>query len=557
MAVAVAVAVTVDAQAVVNSSTSVYINDLIGASAFYSAGYTGANAVVVNIEGGFGWSGHDSLTQVSQFFDARSYYNANGMAGSIGQLGSFDAHATWMASALAGRGTSNTQRGIAYGATLWEGAIATSFVSGSTSFSWNSDAAFALPYADSLLTGRAGRKADVVNSSWGFSGNDGFNGVSWALDGIVRSSARTVVLAAGNSGTAAAFWGSPGGYNGLIVGALAEANSYGAVASFSNRGPVPYHGQDGVVANARARIDIVAPGQNLTLARYGGTTGGNTGGSDPTGGATNQFQGGIFGTSEASAIVAGGATLLNDLAYDRYASNANSHDGQVIKAVLLNSANKIVGWSNGQALNAGVLRTTQALDYVSGAGALDLNAAFNQFTAGTNDVVGTGGGTVQTTGWDYGVLAQNGTAAYSFAQALTAGARLNVTLNWFVGRTYNGLFSGFLDSSDDYFNNLALQVWRLDAPGGAALVAESDAAYINTEHLSFNLANAGLYEIRVKWMGERYDLLNNSSQTYGLAWSAAPVPEPDMVVLLLAGVALVVWRARRVSRADQQRHKEH
>ena len=544
----------VDAGALVNSSTGVYINDLIGASAFYAAGYTGANAIAINIEGGYGWSQHETLTQVSQFFDARALYTANGLAAEINQLGSFDAHATWMASALAGRGASNQQRGIAYGATLWEGAVANSFVSGSTSFSWTRGYSFTAPYFDSMVTGRAGRQADVVNSSWGWNDTAGSSIFTLALDGITRSSGRTTVFSAGNSGAdTSQFWGSPGGYNSIIVGALAS-NNYSSVASFSSRGPVAYADPLGNnVAAARARVDIVSPGQNITLARYGGTTGGNTGGTDPTGGATNLYTSGVFGTSEASAIVAGGATLLNDLAYGRYAGNARAHDGEVIKAVLLNSAAKITGWDNGQVLGGdGVVRTTRALDYASGAGALDINAAFTQFTGGTNDVSGNGGGSVQTTGWDYGVLTQGATTSYSFAQLLGAGTRLNVTLNWFVGRSFSGVDGlGNISASDDFFTNLALQVWRTDAPGGAAMVAESNAAYINTEHLSLFLQSAGLYELRVVWTGERYDLANNASQSFGLAWSAAAVPEPGVWTLLLAGIgviALRVWRARRQDR---------
>ena len=537
------------AWAIVNSSTGTSIADLIGAGTFYNQGYTGTRAVAINVEAGYGWASHESLTHVSQFFDARPAFVAGGFASEALALGSVDFHATWMAHALGGRGATTTQRGIAYGATLWEGAIATSFVSGTTSFNWGRSIAFSYPYSQSLITGRSGRTADVVNSSWGYADGTGSDIFTVALDGITRASARTTVFAAGNNGgNTSLFWGSPGGYNAIIVGALAASgNNYNSVASFSSRGPVPYSDPLGnFVPNARARVDIVAPGENITLARYGGATGGNTGGGDPTGGAINQYQGGVFGTSEASAIVAGGATLLNDVAYDRYAGNARSHDGEVIKAVLLNSARKISGWSNAQAVGGdGVLRTTQALDYVSGAGALDLDTAFVQFTAGTNDLAGNGGGSINLLGWDYGVLAQNGSSNYSFTQMLHAGAKLNATLNWYVGRTWLGAtLDGNINGSDDYFTNLALQVWRLDAPGGAALVAESDAAYLNTEHLSFLLASDGLYQLRVAWNGERYDFGGNASQSFGLAWLAADVPEPTVVLMLLAGVGVVVLRVR-------------
>jgi Subtilase family len=546
------------AGAIVNSSTGTSIGDLIGANTFYNLGYTGSRAVAINVEGGYGWSGHETLTHVSQFFDARPAYIAGGFAGDIQALGSFDYHATWMAQALGGRGAAASQRGIAYGATLWEGAIASSFVGGTTNWNWNRSVGFSYPYSESMITGRAGRTADVVNSSWGYADGTGSDIFTTALDGITRASARTTVFSAGNNGAnASLFWGSPGGYNGIIVGALgASGNNYDTVASFSSRGPAPYTDPSGAfVANARARVDIVAPGQNITLARYGGATGGNTGGTDSTGGATNLYQGGVFGTSEASAIVAGGATLLNDVAYDRYAGNVRARDGEVIKAVLLNSARKIGGWANGQATGGdGVLRTTQALDYLSGAGALDLNAAFSQFTAGTNDLSGNTGGSISLVGWDYGVVSQGGSNNYSFTQALRSGAKLTATLNWFVGRTWVGVTAGGnIDQRDDFFTNLALQVWQLDAPGGAKLVAESDTAYLNTEHLSFTLANDGLYQLRVKWTGERYDFVNNNSQSFGLAWLAAEVPEASTWLLLLAGLGVVLLRAHRLSEVRGRR----
>lgn len=545
---------TTSAAAIVNTSNGSALATAIGADRFHSAGYTGSRSVVINVDGGYAWAAHQTLGHVSEYFDGRQAYLVNGLAAEVGALGSVDQHATWIAQAIAGRGSTETARGIAYGAALWSGAIATSFVQGSTNWTWSRGHAFAVPYAASMLVGRNGRTADVVNSSWGWNDTAGGNGLAVALDGITRASGATTVFAAGNNGTnTAGFWGSPGGYNSIIVGSLAPTGTaYNTVSTFSGRGPVSYSDPLGnTVANARARVDIVAPGQAFTLARYGGTTGSNASGTDPTGGNTTLFSSGIQGTSVASGVVAGAATLLNDLAYDRYAGNARARDGQVIKAVLLNSARKITGWDNGQAADGqGVVRTTRALDFTSGAGALDLNAAFDQFTAGTNDVAGNGGGTVSRTGWDYGVIAQGSNVTYSLSGTLSAGSRLNATLNWFVGRTYDRTDpDGGLVAYDDYFTNLALQVWRLDVPGGAALVAESNAAYINTEHLSFTLASSGTYQLRVNWVGERYDLVGNASQTFGLAWNVAEVPEPGVWMLWLLGLGLVVRRARAVTAA--------
>ena len=62
---------------------------------------------------------------------------------------------------------------------------------------------------------------------------------------------------------------------------------------------------------------------------------------------------------------------------------------RVIKAVLLNSADKTPGWDNGQSLQrfngTTLLRTTQGLDYTVGAGRMNLTRAWDQFTAATTD----------------------------------------------------------------------------------------------------------------------------------------------------------------------------
>ena len=74
--------------------------------------------------------------------------------------------------------------------------------------------------------------------------------------------------------------------------------------------------------------------------------------------------------------MAGGAALLDSASYNTpaLAVNPNSRDARVIKAVLMNSADKIPGWNNGEIPHPngfGGVRTTQSLDYNSGAGAMN------------------------------------------------------------------------------------------------------------------------------------------------------------------------------------------
>lgn len=549
------------------------LNDLIGASTFYANGYTGSRAVVTNVEAGHIWNGHETLTHVTQFFDGRATFTANGLP--FNQLGQADRHATWVAQVIGGRiGNTSSMpeyaRGIAYGAQLWSGAIATSWdgPAYSNSWSWSRGYAFADAYGLPMLTGVNGRRTDVVNSSWGFFNTSDVNItggnalMTLSLDGMARASRATVVALAGNEGAASNTLRAPGnGYNSIVVGALENdlANPpYNSIAGFSSRGPQLYVGPDGSFGNVRARVDITAPGTNLTLAFYGGVTGGNTGGTDPTGGANNQYTPNSAGTSFAAPIVAGGATLLADVAYDRFASNAlNARDGQVIKAVLLNSASKPTGWNNGQSNVAGVIKTTQALDYTYGAGILNLTQAFTQYTAGTTDVTGTSGGTIAAVGWDYGIVNQGGNNDYLINSSLTAGSSFIATLNWFVGRTFDGTnIIGGLSASDNYFTKLRLELWN--AVGGVATteVAESSAQFINTQHFALTIPSTGQYLLRVAWDGERYDFVGNSSQTYGLAWAGQllAVPEPSSIAMMgfcLLGAGWIWCRRQEKKHAEQ------
>jgi hypothetical protein len=340
------------------------------------------------------------------------------------------------------------------------------------------------------------------------------------------------------------------------------------VSWFSSRGPNGfYNPQTGITTpSARARVDILAPGENLTLAYYGGESGGNAPGATTTsstaGAVASAYSTNMQGTSFASPIVAGGATLLVDVGKDRFAGNNKAIQGNVIKAVLLNSADKLTRWDNGQQNTDGVVTTTQGLDYTQGTGRMNLTKAFSQYTQGTTDLVGESGGLIEATGWDYGAVGEGLSNDYQISTLLTANSVFTGTLNWFVGRSYditfdannsNANFSGIRDNS---FTDLDLQLYFLDTSGVANLVAQSTTLYNNTEHFSFSIPQTGNYIMRVKWSGERYDIgeLNNS-QSYGLAWSttssAVATPEPTTLLLMGLGSICGCFGGRRIQKKNQ------
>lgn len=447
------------------------------------------------------------------------------------------------------------QFGMAPGATLASTAIATNFVSGTGEFEISTESLI-YGYKTTMQTGVSvelwpgityNRRVDVVNSSWGFTDPAGHAQETMIIDALAYANRQTVVVAAGNhEGTAReAVTGPASGFNNIAVGALdsdLSTPAYNALAPFSNTGPNDfYNPATGVTThNVRSAVSICAPGTGLILAAYSGTTGSNTGGTDDFNGAADLYYFGASGTSFASPIVAGGAALLVDAGWEVF-GGGYATDGRVIKAVLLNSAMKLPGWTNHSSLVNGVYTTTQALDFNYGAGALNLNQAYDQYLSGTKNVSGMGGGTVADIGWDYGQILQNWKNDYTINRTLHAGENLTVTLAWFVGRVL-----GSDDvATDTFFDQLDLQVWRIENGLYSTMVAESITPYDNVQHVWYRIAQDGTYGIRVRWMGQIYDLVNAPNRDdYGLAW-AVTAPEPCTMTLIVLAAGFIVRRRRR------------
>ncbi len=544
----------------------VFVNEVVGAMPFYNGGLRGQSTVMANVEAGHIWNGHESLTHISEFV-----HYTGPQAGA--QTGEVDRHATAVGHAMGGGQGSDLmlRMGIASEAQLWSGSIATEWNDAPYAGSFNINPhTFTYVYDTFFNTGINGRTADVINSSWGSDDTLGTDFYTIAADAMAaRNPLTTFVTAAGNAGPDAnTVSGLAAGYNGITVGALADDTTspvYSQVSDFSSRGASDYDdpvngtnpAYKGVPAGVlrRATVDLVAPGQNLTLAYYGGTTGGNS----PTLGTpvlvssnSDLYLLHAQGTSFASPIVAGGVALLADYAYAAenafFSHTDHEHDARVLKAVLLNSADKLPGWSNNQHDVAGVITTTQALDHAQGAGRMNLFAAYETLATGTRDLLGTTGGVVQPIGWDFGVVSENAPNDYQINQVLTDGSVLTATLTWFRDRDY--LFDldageegeGAFDAMDLSFDDLDLELWRID--GTQMKVAESISGFNNVEHFTVVLAQTGTYMLRVNWFGELFDLGDDANAApYALAWSVV-VPEPGATALLILAAASLCVRRR-------------
>lgn len=535
------------------------LNAVVGAQRFYNAGLTGAGAVMANIEAGHVWNGHETMSHVGL------------IPTSGGALGEFDRHATAVAMVMGGRPTSSGpqsqhQRGIAPGAQLFSGAIATGWAGTRYTggfFLGFSDISTLGPYRAAFINGLATsggpRTADVINSSYVYdlgaqtrTGNDNLTGT---LDALMNENPRTLLtIAAGNTLPSGAgpnrVLSSASGYNVMAVASLApNGGPFNIASDFSNGGPNDYNDPFGTVSAVRQVIDIAAPGENFGTAYYGGQTGGNgptlPGSANGPAGGPDWYLRSVAGTSVAAPTVAGGAALLYDAAHTRLTSIPDARDARVMKAVLMNSADKTLGWDNGQIVqpNGGVI-TTRGLDDRVGAGRMNLDRAFEQLLYGTKDVAGTLQGNlgfVDRRGWDFGLVAQGTDNDYLIVPILPAGSKFNATLDWFRDRSTQGTTSFF----DDSFDNLDLQLW--EAIGGVAtnLIAESKSLYNNSEHFSFNLPKTAQYLLRVRWTSERFDLVGDvNSEHYGLAWFAI-VPEPGSALLAGSAVFAMLITMRR------------
>ena len=536
-----------------------FVNELVGGSIFYSSGFLGESTIIGNVEAGFVWGGHEVFNRVGLPIGPaiEQQISAPGVTGQL------DFHATMVGHVLAGTGyvaASGTSSGgysylgvgMAPHARLWSGAIATSYATGISEIgSFSSSPASTIPVYRQFFQGISGTSPDVINSSFGGSDPPAMEPESLAIDALAYQNPNvTFVAAAGNADTEAV--SAPGNvYNGITVGSVGGTN-FRTPSDFSSRGAVDFYNPvtSTTVAGVRAAVDIAAPGELNVLAAYLGPTGGlaplTTITQNPS--PTDRYFFDQGGTSFASPTVAGGIALMKDAAKSWWMGMPGTAlDSRVIKAVLMATSDRTDGWNNGQATVNGVVRTTQSLDWATGAGALDLETAGLTYIEGnTIDVGGLGGGTIGLKGWDYGSVGVNAFNDYTFSSTLSSPSELQVSLNWFA----RGAFDNATDTGTrSAFANLDLQVWSIADGVFNSLVAESTSLYNHAEFLRFTLTGAGQYGLRVLSPGMTYDANAATepvtSETYGLSWNMVVVPEPSAAALATIGAALAAIMAHR------------
>jgi hypothetical protein len=257
----------------------------------------------------------------------------------------------------------------------------------------------------------------------------------------------------------------------------------------------------------RTSVDLLAPGENIEV----GTIGSNHTTST--------------GTSIAAPHVTGTLALLHQEAVD-LTPNARRHE--VMKAVLLNSADKIEGiigmertvvkqngtddWFDTEAH----MDPAIPLDIQMGAGHLNANRAHQQLSAGERPPGG-----VPDIGWDY-FFQNDPFIPNRYTLSLDAGDYVSATLVWDREVV---LDSPFLDyqAGDEFmdlgFANLDLYL----VPAGMGIeqaVASSVSTDENLEHIFEQVVAPGEYELQV-WTSELNEI------PYALAWWAGTTVMPS------------------------------
>ncbi|MEX2317067.1 MAG: S8 family serine peptidase [Pirellulales bacterium] len=317
-------------------------------------------------------------------------------------------------------------------------------------------------------------------------------------------------------------------------------------------------------AGDRTFVDILAPGAGLSLAERGSVV------LPPS---TMRE-----GTSLAAPHVTGTVALLHQHAAAQAGQprwNATrSRRHEVMKAVLMNSADKIIDngtftvpgdmnpappgtflgmektifkeapignpqptWFDSQAYDDDVnLGGFVPLDNEMGTGQLNAKRALQQYKPGEYDA---NGAAVPNIGWDFGNTTGAGNnQKYVFAQPLTAGMFVSITLAWDrrvdldndagtpgafnAGDTFTQSMSGaFLPENDDQINDLDIYLLPQGAATTAAAIASSNSAIGTVEHMFFRIPTTGNYEF---WVSQFDQEAFGAAQDYAVAWWYGTAP---------------------------------
>ena len=326
-------------------------------------------------------------------------------------------------------------------------------------------------------------------------------------------------------------------FNGINVAYSTQVDGRFVKVDYANAGSEPGFSPRGARApesnvGPRRSINLVAPGDDIRMLNPNGQE--------------------IFssGSSFAAPHVAATVALLQEWG-DRQIRTANwsldAREPTVMKAVLLNAADKLMDTGDGQNLGMGrTLLDESNLTWVEsdaytdpkvplhrelGTGHLNAFRAYEQFDGGQ-----WGPGNVSTRGWDYNVLATAAEEAspqtpghtdYIIETPLKAGSYFAATLAWerrvsLADSNNNDLYEIGESFETQGLNNLDLYLMPIDEDDISESIWSSVSEVDSLEHIFYKIPQTGQYKLRVVYQQQ---MTAEKPQTYGLAWWGAEASE--------------------------------
>ncbi len=343
---------------------------------------------------------------------------------------------------------------------------------------------------------------DVINISWGTVADDVVT-MWWqrAMDNLVEKQGVIIVAACGNGEDELNSITKPSwGYNIISVGAAQNLGKLPERLQYIGP-PVMEYSSFGPTSDGRAKPDIIAPG----LCLY------PKGKSEYT---TNDNGTGY--SSFAAPQAAGLAGILIEAA--RRNNMTSATDPRVIKALILNGANKLIGWHKGSISKADDHEVP--LDFCQGAGLINGWNSYQQLIAGRYNVY-----RPENTAWDLNWLSTNPDSSdtqdaqrvYYLPQPLQKGIAFKATLCWYRHYKNNRLFT------PKKLVHLELSLWAVDKKGQLIKRLDySDSRSDNVQHIYYMPQNSQKVALLVRIAPNKTNKNNCKEarvrEIYGLAF---------------------------------------
>ncbi|MFC1782744.1 S8 family serine peptidase [Planctomycetota bacterium] len=315
-------------------------------------------------------------------------------------------------------------------------------------------------------------KEDVLSISWGADANDGIT-MLWqnGIDALVVRDSCIIVAGCGNGQGEISSINKPSwGYNVISVGAAAGLGEFPDNLYYVGP-PRAEYSSYGPTDDGRTKPDVLAGGLCL-------------GPQDDAQASYYRYLGSVSYTSFAAPQVAGVAALLIDAA--RQNNIPEGDDPRLIKALILNGANKLIGWHKG----ACTLQDDPyvPLDYRQGAGLVNALNSYRQLMAGPylpqgDPEVEDAGANI---GWDlaeviYDNSSEKNMKMYHLPRPLEAGRSFKATLTWYRRYQQTGVFAPLP------LEKLTLELWSSDKQGRLlSRLAYSAGDRDNLQHIYYH-----------------------------------------------------------------------